>query len=58
MTERRKVIIRNSLSFKQRVIREMEDLGLTKAEVSRKYGIKGTRTIHQWICKFGKNNKW
>jgi transposase-like protein len=56
MTKDRKVIIRYSLSFKQRVIREMEDQGLTKAEISRKYGIKGTRTIHQWICKFGKNN--
>jgi transposase-like protein len=56
MTKERKVIIRYSLSFKLRVIREMEDQGLTKAEISRRYGIKGTRTIHQWICKFGKNN--
>ena len=56
MTKERKPVIRYSLSFKQRIIREMEDEGLTKAEVSRKYGIKGTRTVHQWIRKFGKNN--
>ena len=56
MAKERKPVIRYSLSFKQRIIREMEDEGLTKAEVSRKYGIKGTRTVHQWIRKFGKNN--
>ena len=56
MTKERKQVIRYSLSFKQRVIREMEEEGLTKVEVSRKYGIKGMRTVHNWICKFGKNN--
>ena len=56
MTKERKPVIRYSLSFKQRIIREMEDEGLTKAEVSRKYGIKGMRTVHKWIGKFGKNN--
>jgi transposase len=56
MTSERKPVVRYSLSFKQRVIREMEEQGLTKSEVSRRYGIKGMRTIHQWICKFGKNN--
>ena len=56
MTKERKAVVRYSLSFKQRIIREMEEEGLTKAEVSKKYGIKGTRTVHQWIRKFGKNN--
>jgi len=56
MTKERKLVVRYSLSFKQRVIREMEEQGLTKAEISRKYGIKGMRTVHQWIRKFGKNN--
>jgi transposase len=56
MTKEPKPVVRYSLSFKQRVIREMEEQGLTKAEISRKYGIKGMRTIHQWIRKFGKNN--
>ena len=55
MTKGRKAVVRYSVSFKQQVIREMEEEGLTKAEVSRKYGIRGTRTIHQWICRFGKN---
>lgn len=56
MTKELKPVVRYSLSFKQRVIREMEEQGLTKAEISRKYGIKGMRTVHQWIRKFGKNN--
>src|SRR3954463_401904 len=56
MTEERKPVVRYSLSFKHRIIREMEEEGLTKAEVSRKYGIKGMRTVHEWIRKFGKNN--
>ena len=47
MTKERKAVVRYSLSFKQRIIREMEEEGLTKAEVSKKYGIKGTRTVHQ-----------
>lgn len=56
MTKERRSVVRYSLSFKQRVIREMEEQGLTKAEISRKYGIKGVGTVHKWICKFGKNN--
>ena len=56
MTKERRPVVRYSLSFKQRVIREMEEQGLTKAEVSRRYGIKGVGTVHKWICKFGKNN--
>jgi|SRR5690349_13554703 transposase-like protein len=56
MTRERRSVVRYSLSFKQRVIREMEEQGLTKAEISRKYGIKGVGTVHKWICKFGKNN--
>ena len=56
MTKERKPVVRYSLSFKHRIIREMEEEGLTKAEVSRKYGIKGMRTVHEWIRKFGKNN--
>lgn len=56
MTKERKPVVRYSLGFKQRVIREMEEQGLTKAEISRKYGIKGMTTVHKWICKFGKNN--
>lgn len=56
MAKERKPVIRYSLSFRQRIIREMEDEGLTKAEVSRKYGIRGMRTVHGWLRKFGKNN--
>lgn len=56
MTKERRPVIRYSLSFKQRIVREMEEQGLTKAEISRKYGINGMGTVHRWICKFGRNN--
>jgi transposase len=56
MTIERKTVIRYSLSFKQKVLRELEEEGLTQAEICRRYGIKGTRTIHQWIRKFGRDN--
>lgn len=56
MTMERKTVVRYSLSFKQKVLRELEEEGLTQAEICRRYGIKGTRTIHKWILKFGRNN--
>jgi len=56
MTNARKVSIRYSVSFKHQILREMEEQGLSKEEISRRYGIKGSTTVHGWICKFGKNN--
>jgi transposase len=56
MSIERKTVVRYSLSFKQGVIREMEEQGLTQKQISSRYGIKGSRTVFQWIRKFGKNN--
>jgi len=56
MTKERKTIVRYSISFKQKVLREMEEEGVSQKAICRRYGIKGTRTIHRWICKFGRNN--
>ena len=46
---------RYSISFKQKVVREVES-GLGIDEVRRRYGIGGCSTVQQWIQKFGKNH--
>jgi transposase len=56
MTNERKKIFRYSLSFKQHVIREIEEEGIGLETARRKYGIKGTVTIQKWLCKFGKKH--
>lgn len=55
MHERRPVI-KYSLSFKQEVVLEIEEQGLSHLEASRRYGIKGSMTIKKWIVKFGKDH--
>ncbi len=51
-----KVIIRYSISFKQKVVREIEEEGLSILAASRRYGINGGNTISTWIRQFGKNH--
>jgi|GEM_PF-1313927 transposase-like protein len=47
--------VRYSISFKQKVVREVES-GLGIDEVRRRYGIGGCSTVQKWIEKFGKNH--
>ena len=54
MTRQSPTIIRYSIGFKQKVVKEIEEEGLTICEASRRYGIKGGTTIHKWIKRFGK----
>lgn len=56
MTRESKTVIRYSISFKQKVVREIEEEGLSLSEASRRYGIKGGETIQNWLRKFGKNH--
>jgi len=56
MTRQQKVTIRYSISFKQKVVREIEEGGLGISEAARLYDIKGGQTIHKWIKQFGKNH--
>ena len=56
MSGQPKVIIRYSISFKQKVVREIEEEGLAILAASRRYGIKGGSTISTWIKQFGKNH--
>jgi transposase len=54
MAKQQKQTIRYSISFKQKVIKEIEEEGLTVCEAGRRYGINGGGTIPRWIKKFGK----
>lgn len=47
---------RYSISFKQQVVKELEESGASKEWIRKKYGIKGGSTLQDWIRKFGKNH--
>lgn len=49
-------LTRYSERFKQQVVAEIEQKGLTQSEAKRKYGIAGSVTIHQWIKRYGKTH--
>jgi transposase-like protein len=54
MSTGQKIIVRYSISFKQKVVKEIEEEGLSFEAAARRYGIKGGQTISKWINKFGK----
>jgi transposase-like protein len=56
MTTQQKVITRYSISFKLKVVKEIEEEGYGIAEVARRYGIKGGNTIQRWVKQLGKNH--
>lgn len=56
MSREQKVSIRYSISFKQKVVREVEEEGIGINAVQRRYGIKGGSTVNKWIKQFGKNH--
>ena len=56
MSTGQKTIIRYSISFKRKVVREIEEEGLGIIEASRRYGIKGGATVRGWLRTFGKHH--
>lgn len=56
MTRHQKVTVRYSISFKRKIVKEVEEDGLGVKDVARRYGIKGGSTIQKWIKQFGKNH--
>ena len=56
MTRQQKITIRYSISFKLKVVKEIEEEGLGISEAARRYGIKGGSTIQQWVKQMGKNH--
>ncbi|WPV01093.1 transposase [Mucilaginibacter sp. cycad4] len=47
-------VVRYSISFKQKVVREIEEEGLSVTEASRRYGIGGAETVSRWLGALGK----
>jgi len=56
MTQNKHLTIRYSFGFKQKVVREIEEEGLSLSQARRRYGIKGAATIQKWLNQFGKNH--
>jgi transposase-like protein len=56
MTNGSRYVRRYSLSFKQQVVRELEETGVSNNWIRKKYGIKGGMTLQKWIYKFGKGH--
>jgi transposase len=54
MNQEQKITKQYSLSFKQKVITEIESGKLTKESARKLYGIGGGSVINSWIKKFGK----
>ncbi|HEX6914721.1 MAG TPA: transposase [Chitinophagaceae bacterium] len=55
MAKEGKTVVRYSLSFKQQIVKELEDEGESYGSLRRRYGIQGGQTIQNWVRKFGKN---
>jgi transposase-like protein len=55
MTKGSKLTFRYSISFKQKVVEEIEN-GANFGVVRRRYGIKGGSTIQNWVKELGKNH--
>jgi transposase-like protein len=54
MNQEQKITKQYSLSFKQKVVSEIEGGKLTKSGARKLYGIGGGSVINGWIKKFGK----
>lgn len=48
--------VRYSISFQQKVVKEIEEEGVSIEHIKRRYGIKGGGTVQKWLRNFGKNN--
>jgi transposase-like protein len=48
-----KTAIRYSEAFKIQLVRELEGGGINFQQISRKYGIRGSQTVHDWVVKYG-----
>lgn len=56
MAKQQGVTVRYSISFKQKVVREIEEEGLSLATAAKRYNIKGGETVRNWVRQFGKEH--
>jgi transposase len=54
-TIQQRTVIRYSISFRQMIVKEIEEGGSLEL-VKKKYDIHGGNTIQRWIKNFGKNH--
>ena len=54
-TIQQKSVIRYSISFRQMIVKEIEE-GAGIEQVKKKYDIGGGTTVQRWIKNFGKNH--
>lgn len=56
MTNYARTFKRYSVSFKQKVVSEIEEEGISISDARRRYNIGGEATVQSWIKKFGKTH--
>lgn len=56
MTNQTKSVKRYSVSFQHRIVKELEEEGVSISVIKRRYDIRGSETIQKWIRKFGKTH--
>jgi len=56
MAKQQKSTLRYSISFKQKVVNEIEKEGLSLSQARRRYGITGGATLQKWMLTLGKNH--
>ena len=56
MTKSKRKVVRYSISFKQKVVQEIELEGLSISEANRRYGINGGETVKKWIRELGRSH--
>jgi len=56
MTKSTRQQIRYSISFKQKVVNEVEQEGLSISAINRRYGIKGQTTVKNWLKALGREH--
>ncbi len=56
MTKRQREIVRYSISFKQKIVKEIEEQGKSISEIRRIYDIRGAETVQTWLKQYGKHH--
>jgi len=56
MTKSPQLLNRYSISFKQKIVEEIETGGKSISEIRRIYGIKGANTVQNWLKSYGKHH--
>ncbi len=56
MTKRQREFVRYSISFKQKVVKEIEEQGKSISEIRRIYDIRGAETVQTWLKQYGKHH--